>query len=43
MQSQEMAPNDGKTLKHLSGKAKSSRLCTNSSPNRQNMFQLVFF
>ena len=42
MQSQEMAPNDGKTLKHLSRKAKSSRLCTNSSTNRKKYVPISF-
>ena len=40
-----MALNDGKTLKLLSGKEKSSRLCTSLSIDRENLFQffLTFF
>ena len=34
-----MALNDGKTLKLLSGKEKSSRLCTSLSIDRENLFQ----
>ena len=34
-----MALNDGKTLKLLSGKGKSSRLCTSLSIDRENLFQ----
>ena len=34
-----MALNDGKTLKLLSGKGKSSRLCTSLSIERENLFQ----
>ena len=35
----EMALDDGKTLKLLSGKGKSSRLCTSLSIDRENLFQ----
>ena len=34
-----MALNDGKTLKLLRGKGKSSRLCTSLSIDRENLFQ----
>ena len=35
----EMALSDGKTLNFLSGKEKSSRLCTSLSIDRENLFQ----
>ena len=35
----EMALNDGKTLKLLRGKRKSLRLCTSLSIERENLFQ----